>query len=53
MVLYDLSIPKIHNFMANGFIVHNSIAAGCKIPSEKIDEFLVVLKDKIASQLQK
>lgn len=51
VVLIDLSIPKTKNFMANGLIVHNSIAAGAKIPSEKLDEVLFLLEEKFKIQL--
>ncbi len=47
----DLSIPKTKNFMANGLIVHNSIAAGMKIPSERLDEFLELLNKILEEQL--
>jgi len=50
-MLYDLSVPKLKNFMANGLIVHNSIAAGCKVPKEKINEFLENLDIVLAKQL--
>jgi single-stranded-DNA-specific exonuclease len=49
--LIDLSVPKTENFMADGLIVHNSIAAGCKVPSEKLDEFLELLDKIIFSQI--
>jgi intein/homing endonuclease len=49
--LIDLSIPKTQNFIANGLVAHNSIAAGCKVPAEKLDEFLSFLEKKLAEQL--
>ncbi|MCX6804012.1 MAG: hypothetical protein NTY48_05610, partial [Candidatus Diapherotrites archaeon] len=50
-LLIDISVPKTKNFVANGLIVHNSIAAGAKIPSEKLNEFLELLDKKIEEQL--
>jgi deoxycytidine triphosphate deaminase len=29
--VYDISVPRLHNFVANGFIVHNSTYARCGI----------------------
>jgi intein/homing endonuclease len=49
--LIDLSIPKTKNFLANGLIVHNSIAAGCKVPEEKLEEFLEILEIKLENQI--
>ena len=51
--LIDLSLPQTKNFFANGLIVHNSIAAGCKVPDEKLDEFLEILEQKLEQQLKK
>jgi len=49
--LFDLSIPKTENYVANGLVVHNSIAAGCKVPKEKIMEFLEKLDLMLGEQL--
>ncbi|MDD3083938.1 MAG: LAGLIDADG family homing endonuclease [Candidatus ainarchaeum sp.] len=51
--LFDLSVPKTKNFLANSLIVHNSVAAGCKVPIEKEKEFLILLDEIISKQLLK
>ena len=51
--LIDLSIPETKNFVANGLVVHNSIAAGLKLEEKNKEEFLLKLNEKIKEQLRK
>lgn len=51
--MFDLSIPTTENYMANGLIVHNSIAAGCKIKKEQRERFLELLGKVFEGQIRK
>ncbi len=48
--LFDLSVPATENFLANGFVVHNSIAAGCRIEPEQGESFLEMFDRKLGEQ---
>ncbi len=50
--MIDLSIPSTWNFFADGFIVHNSIAAGVKLQVKNKELFLELLESKLEEQLQ-
>lgn len=47
--LYDLTIPKVNNFIANGLLVHNSYACGANVKKNDFDIFIENLKRELKS----
>jgi len=48
-ILYDLTVPKTNNFIANGLLVHNSKACGAGIIKEDFDKFIEIIKKEVSA----